>query len=130
MLYPNGGGSAPRRRQSSNPTADANDTPIAEQARDFFGRLNNSLNKRVDIMESDLNRAKQHRQTGAHAARRSCLEQAQTQWGWFTWILENQGTPTSVNESQCPSCGLRKPDQHQQQCRSCYDIEITNAVVR
>ena len=110
--------------------ADSNDAPMQEQIREFIEKLANSLSNRTHIMDINLKRAKQHRATGADAARRSCLEQAQAQWRWFTWILENQSTPHAANESPCPACRLRKPDQHQEKCRSCYDMDIMNAVVR
>ena len=113
-----------------NIISDANGRPIDEQLREFVARLTNSLANRADMMDSNLNRAKQHQTTGTDAARRSCLEQAQAQWSWFTWILENQSTPLGVIESPCPVCGLRKPDQHQEKCRSCYDMDIMNAVIR
>ena len=112
-----------------NLIAEANGAPIEEHLREFIERLNKSLTNRTVTMDSNLNRAKQHRATGTDAARKACLEQTQTQWSWFTWIMENQSNPPGVNESPCPDCGLRKPDQHQEKCRSCYDTEIMNAVV-
>ena len=97
---------------------------------DHMRNVAKALIKRTDSMRTNLERAQRHRGNDADAARQACLEQVQQQWKWFTWILDNQSHLTENTAERCPNCGLRKIDQHQESCTSCYDIEITNTVAK
>ena len=96
----------------------------------FSDNLTHALMTRSSNMRTNLIKAHEHQATGADAARLSCLEQADANWKWFTWILNHQTQPPQSANEACATCDLDKKDQTSHTCPSCYDIEISTALLQ
>ena len=85
----------------------------------FVNDLAAALGRRIENMRECLVQARQRRNDGDAASWHNCLQQAQAQYNWYSWILKTQG---KAPEKICASCGLKNPGPHEGDCSSCQNL--------